>query len=211
MMLNLVTLDRLLAMRYTFFYNRCSKRTCKVLICASLLTPAGFFVARILYNKDVNEYYMLSAVTLPLTILVIVTNFVTYNVVNRQICDIVRTIVANKTVKDQILRRLWMRKMRSATNCIFIVATTVIFFSPIQAVAILSLFCKSMVGDDVIIFLTHVAEMAVLMTTVKDALLYINLNREIKRQVVKVIKSKVVKSTDTWNMGYGRRSITRGP
>ena len=189
-MVNVVTLDRLLAVKATYFYERRTTKCCKLTILFCLLPLVAWFVVQVITCFSY-LYYVFVLVGILLSVWIVGANFVVYRAVKRQIRHISRTIVGS-TEEDQKkeMKKLKKRKWKSAITCIIIVLSTVLFLLPIEILTICVLvFQKSFWNSTQVqaVHLMYTADIFVLLNSLKDPLLYILVNRQVKDEIVKII------------------------
>ena len=187
-MVNLVTLDRLLAVKFPFYYERCSEKFCLYAIIIGLIPPVVFLLMQVI-GDIFYAYSIFVLVGLVLSIFIGITNIIVYKEVKRQLQQIARTTVAeNQHEKQNKLNCLNKRKWKSASNCALIVLTTILFLLPIEIVTILILIFRNCFFSEATTHVTYAAGMFVLLNSLKDPLLYIFLNKDVKQEMIKIFR-----------------------
>lgn len=188
-MANLVTLDCLLAVKRPYYYEQCSSKFCYGTILLGLIPPIMFILMSSIGGVSYS-YYMFVLIGIFLSVFIAITNMTVYNVVKKQIIAISKnTVTENRESRKRILDNLNKQKFRSARLCLFIVLSTVLFLLPMEISTIVMLIMKDAFWNDNTKHVAYISEMFILLNSLKDPMLYIFINKDVKREICKRMNS----------------------
>lgn len=205
MMVILVTLDRLLAVKYPYFYDMYTSRICVGTIFVFLAPPCIFVTLQLTTGRS--AYYIFVLIGIILSVFLACTNAFVYSVVKEKIQRTSNlTITSDDDEKKRKMKLLRMQKRKSAIISISIALSTILFLLPSEICVACMTFLGVRFWNKTTVILTRIADVFLFANTMKDPIIYICMNRSVKREMIRVMSK--LNSNGRVNTSHGAFSIT---
>ncbi|XP_057308056.1 uncharacterized protein LOC130645945 [Hydractinia symbiolongicarpus] len=186
-----ITVDRLTAIKLPFTYNNCTKSFFVYCFMIALILPLIYFTLKITHYDDLAYSLYIFSLAVAMVLLV-VSNIVIHQEVNRQCAAIASTIVA-KTVKEKNKQIAHLKKRQTSTLriCFFMVLSFILCWLPtsINCILLLSL-------DNSYPFLSQILiiqkglMIVVFLNSLFAPIVHMSMNKDVKSEVKNIIAKK---------------------
>ena len=190
----LVTLDRLLAVRFLFRYERLNKKfvVCSYII--AIIIPIVYII--LTHTGYISASYHVFVMTgCTVCIGMAISNVIIYRQVRRQYLHILATIVAFDDIAQKAKeKRLRQRRLRSVRICVFIVCSFTLLWLPVGVWCLILMYVftdkRYYVWSPVFVYLLLNAFLY--MNSMIDPIIYISINREAKVNIRKIFRKTII-------------------
>ena len=182
-MIILVTIDRLLAIKWPFVYNQLTWKFCAFSISTIMVFPIIFIIFEL--RIKIHIYHIILFCKAITSIVLASSHHLIYREIKSQFQKISKTIVCEdiplqKEKREKINQRL----MKSTRMCYFIVLSNIIFWIPRGITSVFILTQGNKYWNEITIQVQCAVYVFLNMNSIKDPFMYVVLNKSLKRQFI---------------------------
>ena len=203
-MIILVTIDRLLAIKWPFIYNQLTWKFCAFSISTIMVFPIIFIIFEL--RIEIHSYNIILFCKAMTSIVLAFSHHLIYREVKAQFQKISKTIVCDDlTLQGEKREKLNQRMVKSTRMCYFIVLSNIIFWIPCSITSVFILNQGNKYWNEITIQVQCAVYVFLNVNSIKDPLMYVVLNKSLKDQFLLDFRMKWRKS-----LFHKGRNVTDG-